>query len=137
MVVGERGAGGEAGFVHGQPVTQDVDVPVAERPVGVERLDLLAPDLAAGMAGAERRDEPAERWSPVVRTKPTRSTPVMSPDASAVSASTRSRAASAGTSLPRNSSPADVSPTRRLVLSNSLTPRRDSRTRTASLTPGW
>jgi hypothetical protein len=62
-VVGERGACGEIRFVDGKPVAQHVDVAPAQRPVGVEGLNLLEPDLAGGVAGLERRDKPAERWA--------------------------------------------------------------------------
>jgi hypothetical protein len=61
LVVGEDGARGEVCFVDGQPVAQDVDVAPAQRPVGIERHDLLKPDLTGGIAGLEGRREPAER----------------------------------------------------------------------------
>jgi hypothetical protein len=54
--VRERRARGEIWLVDGKPVAQDVDVAPAQRPVGVERLDLLEPDLANGITVMERRD---------------------------------------------------------------------------------
>ena len=61
LVMGEHRARGEIWFVDGQPVAQDVDVAPAQRPVGVEGLDLLEPDLAGGIASLERGNQPAER----------------------------------------------------------------------------
>lgn len=60
LVAGERGAGGEVWFVHGQPVAQDIDVAMAQGPVGVEGLYFLELDLAGGVTGVERGDQPAE-----------------------------------------------------------------------------
>ena len=60
-VVGEHRACGEVWLVHGQPAAQYVDVAAAQRPVDIEGLDLLEPDLARGIPGLERCDEPAER----------------------------------------------------------------------------
>ena len=61
LIVGERGAGGEIWLVDGKPVAQNVDITPPQRPVGVEGLDLLEPDLATWVTGLERGDEPAER----------------------------------------------------------------------------
>ena len=136
-VVRERGARGEIRLVDGQPVAQHVDVAPAQRPVGVEGLDLLEPDLAGGIAGLERRDKPAERWALGGEDEADAQQPADGAGELAGLGQRLVQAASAGARLRLSSSPAGVRRTRRLVRSKTLTPSRDSRTRTASLTPGW
>ena len=75
LVVGEHCAGGEIGFVDGQPVAGRANVALTQCPVRVEGLDLLEVSLVGGIAGADAATSRLSAGPSVVRMNPMRSSP--------------------------------------------------------------